>query len=984
MGIEMKQPSNRSWSFLYSITSLRQQWIRNVGIVFFLALNVALPTTVFAWSNTSAYLVIEDHFNRNSYQLLASTQSDVDQLIDVSTRADEFNFIEEIDFYQTTAGILTNATLPTWLWYSPSTPMPAYRYNDFRTIAITNEKLSRIKGEFVWDGVSHLDAGQVLISERLVYHASRTYGLILKPGMIVGVDVLLNQPTDRFGNPSVATWSNTEVKSLTNLTIAGIYKLKSLSTLTAQAFPAILRPDPWPEHMNDMESVLGLEDSVMILDEEFDDSDLDLMAHEGFFNPKALFRASIVELLEAGSQEIEENLLSVKEVLEEKFSRLNVIGATTISDITTLVETYARGQMFTLVAVPVMLLSIFITIFTAESSLSRRKVEISVLRSKGASFNQITASIMWEACILSVSGFLIGLGLAVVLAPVLGSSNGFFNVNMSEYIRFFTSLRVPPMILMIAGVITMYLPGLYLYQIERRIDVHEVGVPLKGESEEKIQESRFKQLFLGFVVILSITIVLPYIISPQGISGTLGIIAVAIILLIASYLGSRVVQLTVSSLIGRIRNRLGERVLYVVQSLRRRRGKFVPLMVILTLSLTSATMMLMESSSFQTSLQNDVVYSYGADIRLDCIVPYNVSVSDEIEHLEGVNYVTPVLSHLVTWQSDRFFLKGIYPLKYLEIGTFGSNTFPNSNPSDALHALYNQRNGVIVSESYASRLNKTVGDTIRIRVLNIVSYEVKIVATMTSAPGFGYASTFDAVDDSIASNLGFQVLQDGFMLVNYNYLSTIFRENEVDLFLVDADLDSGFQDLCANITSRYRVNLRTPHWNILPESEIIIYADDGSFFYSQRDPIYHEIQKFISGLQGITLVGTIVCILMAMAAVSLFFGSAVTERTPEYAIFRALGATENQIYTMVFGEFSSLVYSALILSVGLGIIFGYTMTILVLGISPFVPILQNAIIFPIIPMAFFLSLETLVLLISCYYPAIHAGRVNMNTELRNL
>ncbi|MHA2426335.1 MAG: FtsX-like permease family protein, partial [Candidatus Thorarchaeota archaeon] len=713
--------------------------------------------------------------------------------------------------------------------------------------------VDRIKGEFVWEGSSTLESGQILISERLVYHFSRTYGLRLRPGMIIGADVLLDQATDRFGNPSLATWSNTEVERLSNLTIAGIYKLKSLSTLAAEAFPSLLRSDPWPEHMHDMESVLGLEDSVMVLKSEFEEDSLELMTHEGYFEPKALFRASIDEILEAGIYEIEDNLLSVKEVAEERYSRTSVIGAATISDITTLVETYERGQMFTLVAVPVMLLSIFITIFTAESSLARRKVEISVLRSKGASFNQITASIMWEAGILSITGFFFGLTLAIFLAPVLGSSISLFNIRLQEYVRFFSALRFPPMILVISAVITMYLPGLYLYQIERRIDVHEVGVPLKGESEEKIKESRFQQLLIAFLAIITLILIVPTFVSPQGITGVIGILFVAGILIVASYLGSRVVQLAVSSLIVKIRNRIGERVLYVVQSLRRRRGKFVPLMVILTLSLTSATMMLMESSSFQSSLQNDVIYSYGADIRLDSYVPYHVSVADEIEQLDGVNAVTPVMSHIVSWQSDRFFLKGIRPLKYLEVGSFGTNTFPNSNPNDALLALQNQFNGAIVSESYANRLNKTVGDTIRIRVLNLVSYELSIVATMNSAPGFGYASTFDSSGESIASNLGFQVAQDGFILVNYDYLSSIYGENEVEQFLIDADLGNGFQELYANLTSTYRGDVRTPHWNIIPSSEVIIQGED-SFFFSQQDPINEEIQRFISGLQGITLV----------------------------------------------------------------------------------------------------------------------------------
>ncbi|MCK5150638.1 MAG: ABC transporter permease, partial [Candidatus Thorarchaeota archaeon] len=863
MSEEMKQSSNRTWSFMYSLTSMRRQWIRNLGIVFFLALNVALPTTVFAWSSTSTYIVIEDHFTANSYQLMASTQSDVNTLQNLETEADVYDFIEAIDYYPTTVGILTNSNLPVWDWYSRFSPMPSYGYNDFRTLAVTNEMIEHIEGEFVWEGNSQLERGQILISERLVYHAYRTYGLRLEPGMIIGADVLLEQATDRFGNPSGATRFNTEVVSLSNFTIAGIYKLKSLSTLTAKAFPSFLRIDPWPEHEQDMEAVLGLEDSVMLLKEEFDEYSLDTISQEGYFPPKALFRASISDLLDAGTHDIEDNLLTVKVLVESRHSRIDIIGAVSISDISTLIETYERAQMFTLVAVPVMLLSIFITIFTAESSLSRRKIEISVLRSKGASFNQITASIMWESCILAISGFLFGLGLATILTPILGSSNGLFNINTEEYLRFFLALRVPPLILVISCVITLYLPGLYLYQIERRIDVHEVGVPLKGESEEKIQESKFRQLLAAFLVILAITLLIPSVISPYGISGIMGIILVALILLIASYLGSRVVQLSVSSLITRIRNPLGERVLYVVQSLRRRRGKFVPLMVILTLSLTSATMMLMESTSFQTSLQNDVIFSYGADIRLDCYVPYHVSVANDIEELDGVNAVTPVMSRLISSESDRFFLQGIMPNKYLEIGTFGLNTFPNSNPIDALGALHNEVDGVIISDAYANRLNKTVGDAIRIRLLNILPYELKIVATMTSAPGFGYSSHYESTEDTIASNLGFQVSQDGFMLVNYDFLSSVYGENDVELFLVDADLNNGFKDLCANLTAGYRVNLRTPHWNILPETEILLYADDGSFFYSTQDPIYQEIQRFISGFQGITLVGTIVCILMA-------------------------------------------------------------------------------------------------------------------------
>lgn len=47
--------------------------MKNLGIMMFLIFTIAIPTTVFAWTDTSIYLAVEDHFSENAYQMLART-----------------------------------------------------------------------------------------------------------------------------------------------------------------------------------------------------------------------------------------------------------------------------------------------------------------------------------------------------------------------------------------------------------------------------------------------------------------------------------------------------------------------------------------------------------------------------------------------------------------------------------------------------------------------------------------------------------------------------------------------------------------------------------------------------------------------------------------------------------------------------------------------------------------------------------------------
>jgi ABC-type antimicrobial peptide transport system permease subunit len=768
-----------------------------------------------------------------------------------------------------------------------------------------------------------------------------------------------------------------------NLTIAGIYKLRTLMTVASEAFPSVFRWDPWPEHIWDMESVLGLEDSVMIYKDDISDDTYNAMEYNGFFPPVSLVKGDIDELIEIGPKNIEQHFQMIQLQIEDEYPILNVRGLDYLDEITATVENYERGQMLTLIALPIMFLGLYITAYTTDSTLSTRKMEIRILRSKGASYNQITSSIMWESGILAILGLVTGLLLTVTLTPVMWSTKGFMIIDFIEYMEFFSHLRISLMTLAISVTLCLLIPGLYLYHIQRLIDVYEVGNIQKAEEEKQIKESKFLRLLTMLLISLIVIMMIPYFIIPEGAIGIYTLISIGLLLIITSFLGSRVVQIGISYLYEKAKKFLGEKSLYVTMSLRRRRDQFIPLMIILTVSLSTSVMMIMEGSSFVTTIDNDIVYSYGADLRLEMYVPYDYGIIDTLFENYSIEAVTPVKSHSITWGAHSMFLKGVIPEQYLQIGTFYPDTFVNSTPEESLMRLQETTDGIIIPHYYAELYNYSIGDHIRVAISNIWSIRFEIVGTMNSAPGFGYACPYQQDASTIGDDLGLQVRKEGFMLANINQIILKTWVFETDLFFAKASSDANFINLYDSLVQDFRVNLLTPHWNRLPERELMVVGED-SVYYSRRNPIYKDIDRFSSGVQGITFVCTIISIIMALSAISLFFGSAIIERKPEYAIFRAVGATQKQVYNIVFSEFTGLVLAALCLSVFIGIIVGYSATFIIFGLSPFHPIVPETIAIPIVAFLGVIFTEFVALVVSCYYPARSAGKVDMLDELRNL
>jgi ABC-type lipoprotein release transport system permease subunit len=958
---------NRLWPFNYALTSLKNNRTRNIGIALVLAISIALPTTVFSWTNTGTRLAIRDYFNHNAYQFSIQNvpgDPEYSQLINAQELALKSPFAEYAHITPTTVGILrVDGITPEWEEYYTTGMNYAQGIKDGRVIVVTPDILKVWSTEVAWEGNFSLGSGEILVSQRFADTARIVSNNTIDIGLgsEIAIDVLRTLYAPSQNRPFDPLFLNRQI--IRNLTVVGIYDVV-LSSVVGLSYPEVYRKN-W-DPMGQVEGVLGIRDSVLISAEELGEESVEMITNHGFFSPVEFIRGSADGLIAAGPTEAAINLQGLKTMVEESDDSLSVVGLFNINTLQTHIDTYVASQILILLALPIMIMSLMLTIFTSETSISQKKGEISALRSKGASFGQIFSAYIWESLLLALSGLLIGLGITVLTAPLMGSSTGLLSFNITSYLLFLKDLSIPVHALIIATLIAIFLPASYLFHVSRRIDVTEIGQPTTRQVYEIPEEVSISYYAIGLGAVLSVLLVMPVLLNPTGQTATFEILISTLLLFAAAYLGSRAMRLVTANASERVSGILGEKRLYLTQSLRRRKGQFIPLLVILTLTLTTTTMMMIQTASFEDTIANEANYALGSTVRIHTIEqPFNWLES--LPGYSGAIGSTPVIEALSHVGDEGIYLEGINATDYRDIGDFKSSSFIGATSDAILTSLATTGHGIILSEYHASLWNVSVSDSIAIDVSTATSHHIVIfyvVGLMHSAPGFGMASTNDLDGIPYGAYFGFQPGLSGFALVNLDDLSSETAYMTSKTFLVGATSPNDVVEL-------------TDYLATLPYTDVYI---TGAMEFSP-DTV---TGLFVSGLEGLTMICFIMCAAMGISSIALFLGSAVIEREPEYALFRAIGGTKKQIISLVFGEFAGSVLASVFISLGLGILFGYIQTLLTFGISSIWPILPKVLTYPLLIMFFTVTLECFVMIVACYYPARRAGNTNPAEVLRNM
>ena len=961
---------NPLWSISYALTSLKNYKARNFGIILVLAISVAIPVTVFAWTNTGSRLAVEAFFDDTSYQFRIQNvpgNFDYSHTIDAQDFVMSSPYAEFAHIVASTVGIFRmDGVTPEWDAYGTGWPNYENGIKDCRVVVVTNEVLDVWSKDYELTGNSTLNPGEILVSRQFIDFTeemmSRTLNVTinLDIGSMISLDVLRTfyYPVD--GNPFDPLLLNRQI--VRNLTIAGVYDFTKPSILLG-GFASMKRSN---YIVGTTSFVLGLTDAVLILEEDLGAESVQMITNEGFFTPVQFVRASADGLLQGGATAAAQKLMNFKTQIEESDDALFVYGLGNINDLQTHISTYLASQVLIILAIPIMIMSLMLTIFTSESSVAQRKGEISALRAKGASFNQIFTGFIWESLILSIFGLLVGAGLSILAAPLMGSATGLLAFNPVLYNIFLAKLIIPIQAIALAVAIALFLPAAYLLHVARRIDVTEIGQPTTRLTYEVPEEVNIWHYTLALGGTLSVLLVVPILFNPVGQIAFVEILLATLLLFIASYLGSRAMRLVTARASERMHRLIGEKKLYLTQSLRRRKGQFIPLLVILTLTLTTTTMMLIQTASLEDTLQNEAIYALGCDIRIET-PQQDLNWTDTIEEYEGVVGSTPVIELLSYVENEAFYLEGLDIGVYSNLGTFRPTSFIGDTPEDVLNALSATENGIIISMYHMELWNVTIGDTITILVSSVgVANEVdfEVVGVMRSAPGFGMAASHDLQGVPFGAYFEFQPGRGGFALVNIEYLESVSGYSTSEVFFVQT---TSLDDASGLIETVGAIPYTT------------VYTLDTLEFGSDT-----VTGLFLAGIEGLTMIGFIMCASMGIASIVLFLGAAVVEREPEYALFRAIGGTKKQVISLVFGEFAGSVLATVLVSFVLGILFGYTMTLLTFGISSIWPILPKILTYPLIVMFFTVALECVSMVAACYFPARRAGNTNPADVLRNM
>jgi ABC-type antimicrobial peptide transport system permease subunit len=956
---------NRLWPLYYAVTSLKNNRTRNIGIALVLAISIALPTTVFSWTNTGTNIAIEDYFAHNAYQFSIQTapgDHEYYKLFEAQKLVLQSTFTEYAHITPTTVGILrVDGITPEWEAYHLTGLNYAAGIKDGRVIVVTPDILNVWSTELIWEGNLSLNPGEILVSQRFADTAKIVNNYTIEVGSEIGIDVLRTYYAPPPSRPFDPLLLHRQI--LRNLTVVGIYNV-TRSSILGNSFSEINRRN-W-DPMGNTEAVLSISDSVLISAEELGADSVQMITNLGFFSPVEFIRGSVDGLIAAGSSNAANNILGLKRMVEESDDTLSVTGLDNIQTLQTYINTYVASLVLILLALPVMMMSLMLTIFTSETSISQKKGEISAIRSKGASFGQIFSGFIWESLILAFFGLLLGLGITVVAAPLMGSSTGLLTFDISKYIVFMNELAIPTQAVILATIIAMFLPAAYLFHVSRRIDVTEIGQPTTRPTSEIPEEVSFSYYAGGLGVVLVILLVMPILLNPNRQYAIFEILISTMLLFAAAYLGSRAMRLVTADASERVSRIMGEKRLYLTQSLRRRKGQFIPLLVILTLTLTTTTMMLIQTASFEDTMTNEANYALGSTVRIET-TEHPFYWLESLPGYSGASGSTPVIEALSHVGDEGFYLEGISAADYRDIGTFRSTSFVGSSSDVILTTLENTDHGIILSEYHASLWNVTVGRSIAIDVTTRTGHHVvtfHVVGMMQSAPGFGMASTRDLEGIPFGTFFGFQPGLGGFALVNLDDLSYETGSLVARTFLVGAPTPDDVSELTTYLQGLAYTDVFT--------TGTIEFGPDT------------VAGLFVAGLEGLTMISFIMCAAMGVSSIALFLGSAVLEREPEYALFRAIGGTKKQIISLVFGEFAGSVLASVLISLGLGILFGYTQTVLTFGISSVWPILPKVLTYPLLVMFLTVIVECIIMIIACYYPARRAGNTNPAEVLRNM
>ncbi|MHA2025674.1 MAG: FtsX-like permease family protein [Candidatus Thorarchaeota archaeon] len=955
---KIQKQGNKAYGLSYALSSIRANPFRALSLALTLSLGISLFASTMVWGDTGVYVSIYEYLDDNSFQIQLSTSlGDLEELSLADAYVQQDPLVEQTYRVNSTVGIVWGTDLENTTLYEIDGEVYSDGMKDCRVIFVDNEFLQLTEQEFWIQGTFQLGEGEIAVSSNFIYYYESLYDYEPQINDTIDIELLLDVTSDH-----AVPLINLGRHSLTELKIVCIYNPKLSDSLIEKALPTMYRASF--NSTNIRYPVLGLRDSVMVRE---DSIPVNSLSEDNYFQPSTLVRISAAALAASGPENIGLNLFELADRVDTRFT-IEWNGAENILDMQTSVNTYVETLSLSILALPIILLALFFSVFAADTFMAPRTVEVGIVRSKGATYSQVSSIFLWETTIIGSLAVLFGVILSIFFAPLIPSSLSFMSFDWSVYSYYLSQTVVSPSTLLRSIGLTVLPSMLFILYLGRKAASAEIGLTLMEFTENPTEQVESHGFTIGAsVVLLLLVIVMMYLLPKNPVLFLFEITLGTAAWFFIAYNGSRISRVGLARISDRLSFVLGQKNRISAGYLRMRKGRIIPLMVVLALTMSSTIAFSVQSESLKVDLSREIDYALGADIRIDCS-DRELDFNETLTSIDGIEHVTPVLRTWARLGTEEITVEALYADEYAEIGHFDQSSFPESSPTTALMELDAVLNGIIISDFLASRLDKSVGDNLTMEMSGVATTQhvsFTIISTMHSAPGFGYAAAAEMPYSTLGSGFGFQAGYSGFVIANLEYVSYETELQTVDLFLGDLSDD-------ANKT------------RVLEDMQTI--PDVFPNIPTEFDLKTHSLNTalFLNTVEGLFSIGFLMSLILSIFALSISLGSVVRERRKEYAVMRAIGGSKRQVVSMVFSEFSGVVFASLALSIILGVVFGFVMGFLLNNMSPFSRVLASTISFPIGFLSIVLFLEILTMVIGSYLPAREAANTDPAVVLRNM
>ncbi|MFQ6060124.1 MAG: ABC transporter permease [Thermoplasmata archaeon] len=566
--------------------------------------------------------------------------------------------------------------------------------------------------------------------------------------------------------------------------------------------------------------------------------------------------------------------------------------------------------IFLALALPAIVLGLYLGIIGAELGLSERRREIGILKARGATDRQVFGLLIIEAIILGVIAGVLGIffgaltsNLFSVLVPY-GKAPSVLEMTITEFTVVFA--------IILAVLLLMF----STYRPAKRVSALPVAESLQKYSKEEaaVQYKPTRDLiFIGLAAFTYSSLLLLRHTEPGGSPVWIALCFIGLFVMVLTPFAPFFLIIGLTSFLTRISTRIYDwtsritkvftKDLYdiVNKNIVRNPKRASNVCVLIAMGLGFGIIVSTMGETQEAYLERSLVAEIGGDLIFHAW-SVNHSFAEDVREVQGVSQVTECTNVKARFGISNPDLWVINHTSYWQVVHPDSYFFKEGDPRTVISSLGGYGN-VIINENLASSEYLRVNDRITVEVENWyfdpegnmhhsppIDYEFTVIGIVKILPGFGTA--------------GAGIFDGGSIFVDFSTLNETTFGNQSFNFIVDVSAGENPSAVGDRIEESFRKYI----------AELRVYEEE--LKKAKSDP-------FTGALFNFLLIEFAFALLIIGIGLGLIMFVAATEREGEFASIMSRGASSKQVAGLLLGEAVTIIVIGVVIGIATGLLTAY-------------------------------------------------------------